>query len=377
MSIKIINFAMSDNERKSMKRRELLIHIMCWGIVLFLPLVFFRPNDTWELRMSHWLRSLGGTLGYMVIFYANYLWLVPKLYFNHKRGLYVVLNVVIIALVIALSMGWWNVLGHILPDEAPSSFLRRPPRRHGGPPMWNMLFQSALMAVLVAALAMAVCMGQRWQHIEEARREAEKAKSEAELSNLRNQLNPHFLLNTLNNIYALIAFAPEKAQTAVEQLSKLLRHVLYENEQNYVPLYKEVSFMKNYIELMRIRVTSNVTVDSVITIADDDATPVAPLIFISLIENAFKHGISPNGRGFILVKMSHDNDAITCEIRNSNWPKRANDKSGSGIGLQQVQKRLDLMYPGQYSWHKGTTADNTEYYSKITIYRHDSQLRNS
>lgn len=368
---------MSDNDRKTMKRRELLIHILCWGIVLFLPLVFFRPNDTWELRMSHWFRSLGGTLSYMIIFYANYVWLVPKLYFKHQRGLYVVANLILVALAIGLSVEWWQVLGRILPDEMPSHFMSSQPRPHMGPPKWNMLFQSALMAVLVAALALAVSMGQRWQHIEETRREAENAKSEAELSNLRNQLNPHFLLNTLNNIYALIAFAPEKAQTAVEQLSKLLRHVLYENEQNYVPLYKEVAFMKNYIELMRIRVTSNVKVDTDITIADDDATPIAPLIFISLIENAFKHGISPNGHGFICVKMSHDNNTITCEISNSNWPKRANDKSGSGIGLQQVQKRLDLMYPGQYSWHKGTTSDNTEYYSNITIYRHDSQLRNS
>lgn len=98
---------MSDNDRKTMKRRELLIHILCWGIVLFLPLVFFRPNDTWELRMSHWFRSLGGTLSYMIIFYANYVWLVPKLYFKHQRGLYVVANLILVALVIGLSVGWW------------------------------------------------------------------------------------------------------------------------------------------------------------------------------------------------------------------------------------------------------------------------------
>ncbi len=367
---------MSDNERKSMKRRELLIHIMCWSIVLFLPLAFFRPNESWELRMSHWLRSLGGTLGYMIIFYVNYLWLAPKFLFTRKRGLYIMLNVLLIAAIIGLSLGWWDAFGHILPDEMPR-MERRPPHRHGGPPLWNMMFQSALMTALVAALAMAVCMGQRWQHIEETRREAEKAKSEAELTNLRNQLNPHFLLNTLNNIYALIAFAPEKAQTAVEELSKLLRHVLYENQQNYVPLYKEVAFMKNYIALMKIRVTSNVKVETHITVADDDSTPIAPLIFISLIENAFKHGISPSGKGYILVSMSHDDDAIVCEIRNSNWPKRANDKSGSGIGLMQVQKRLDLMYPGCYSWEKGTANDDKEYYSKITIYRYDTQVRNS
>lgn len=338
---------MSDNDRKTMKRRELLIHILCWGIVLFLPLVFFRPNDTWELRMSHWLRSLGGTLSYMIIFYANYVWLVPKLYFKHQRGLYVVANLILVALVIGLSVGWWQVLGRILPDEMPSHFMPSQPRPHMGPPKWNMLFQSALMAVLVAALALAVSMGQRWQHIEETRREAEKAKSEAELSNLRNQLNPHFLLNTLNNIYALIAFAPEKAQTAVEQLSKLLRHVLYENEQNYVPLYKEVAFMKNYIELMRIRVTSNVKVDTDITIADDDATPIAPLIFISLIENAFKHGISPKEEGGVVrirINPLRDKGLLYISV------------CDNGVGIQPeqlAQLKAALAQPGERWEHIG------------------------
>ena len=110
--------------------------------------------------------------------------------------------------------------------------------------------------------------------------------------NLRNQLNPHFLLNTLNNIYALIAFDSDKAQQAVQELSKLLRYVLYDNQQTYVPLCKEVDFIRNYIELMRIRLSANVQMITKFDIQPDSQTLIAPLIFISLIENAFKHGIS-------------------------------------------------------------------------------------
>ena len=234
--------------------------------------------------------------------------------------------------------------------------------------MISLIFQSLLMFILVVGLSVAVRMSQRWQHLEEARKEAERQRTEAELSNLRNQLNPHFLLNTLNNIYALIAFDQTKAQTAVEELSKLLRHVLYNNQLNFVPLYKEVAFMNNYIELMKIRVTQNVKVDTNINIQPDDSTPVAPLIFISLIENAFKHGISPSGTGEITVNMSNTDGCITCEIVNTNFPKRENDKSGSGIGLEQVGKRLELLYPGRYKWEKGTTDNDSKYYSKITIY---------
>ena len=202
---------------------------------------------------------------------------------------------------------------------------------------------------------------------EEARQEAETARAEAELSNLRNQMNPHFLLNTLNNIYALIAFDQEKAQEAVGELSRLLRHVLYENQQDFVPLYKEADFMRNYIELMKIRVTDNVKIDTNINIQPNDSTPVAPLIFISLLENAFKHGISPQGAGNIRIDLNQVNGDITCEIHNTCYPKRENDKSGSGIGLEQVSRRLELMYPDRYTWEKGKTEDGSEYYSIITI----------
>lgn len=290
---------MSDFDFGSMKRRDLLIHILCWSIVLFLPLVFYRPSDTTHMRLMHWFRSLGGSLSYMVIFYINYLWLIPKYYFGHKRKAFVLLNVLFIALAVAMAFGWWNAINSVWPSDRP-------------------------------------------------------------------------FRDTLNNIYALIAFAPQKAQEAVEELSKLLRHVLYENQQNFVPLYKEVAFMNNYIELMKIRVTHNVTIEQDIDISPDDATPIAPLIFISLIENAFKHGISPAGTGTIKVKLHKGSDhSIVCEITNTNFPKRANDKSGSGIGLQQVKKRLELMYHGHYTWKRGTSHDGKVYQSRITIVNGD------
>ena len=344
-----------------MKHRNLLIHILCWGIVIFLPLLFYRPNDTWDMRLTHFIRSMGASLCYMLVFYINYLWLIPKMLFAHKRKMFFITNVAIITIAIGCTFGWWSLMSNI--------FDITPVRGRGmRPPIYSLIFQSLLMFILVVGLSVAVRMSQRWQHLEEARKEAERQRTEAELSNLRNQLNPHFLLNTLNNIYALIAFDQTKAQTAVEELSKLLRHVLYGNQLNFVPLYKEVAFMNNYIELMKIRVTQNVKVETNINIAPDDATPVAPLIFISLIENAFKHGISPSGAGEITVNMSNTDDCITCEIENTNFPKRDNDKSGSGIGLEQVSKRLELLYPGRHKWEKGTRDNDTKYYSKITIY---------
>lgn len=131
-------------------------------------------------------------------------------------------------------------------------------------------------------------MSARWTQNEAARKEAERNRTEAELKNLRNQLNPHFLLNTLNNIYALIAFDSDKAQQAVQELSKLLRYVLYDNQQTYVPLCKEVDFIRNYIELMRIRLSANVQMITKFDIQPDSQMLIAPLIFYLIDRECFQ-----------------------------------------------------------------------------------------
>ena len=221
--------------------------------------------------------------------------------------------------------------------------------------------------ILTVGLSAAIRLSGRWVQVEAARREAEKSRTEAELKNLRNQLNPHFLLNTLNNIYALIAFDTDKAQTAVQELSRLLRHVLYDNQQNFVTLGKEMDFIKNYIALMRIRLSANVTVETRFDIRPDSPTEIAPLIFISLIENAFKHGISPTEPSHIRIYFSESAHEVRCEIANSYHPKNEADKSGSGIGLEQVRKRLELTYPGRYAWQHGVSEDGKEYKSVLVI----------
>ena len=339
---------------KNFKSRNLILHILCWALLFVVPLFFHSSDESWTMVYNRYMRGLGASVSYLLVFYLNYLWIVPRFLLKKKDW-----KMFVFVLVVDL----WHVIIHeFMPELAnkgpkAGKHFSRVPR----------YFYGSLLNILFIALSVALRMYQRWQHIEEVRKEAEAARAEAELSNLRNQLNPHFLLNTLNNIYALIAFDQEKAQTAVGELSRLLRHVLYENQQDFVPLCKEADFMRNYIELMKIRVTDNVKIDANLNVAPNDSTPVAPLIFISLIENAFKHGISPQGSGEIKIDLNQVNGDITCEITNTCYPKRENDKSGSGIGLEQVSRRLELMYPDRYTWEKGTTADGKQYHSKIII----------
>lgn len=338
-----------------------LAHIIGWGIVFGFPFLMMSRGSGFEITWMDYLRH--GSIvpvSFLVVFYANYCFLIPRCLFKGRIRRYLLLNILLIACTAIGVHLWQELMFHYFVENNPGG-------RHKGPPKWIFIIRDVFSMILTVGLSAAIRISGRWMQAENARREAEKDRTEAELKNLRNQLNPHFLLNTLNNIYALIAFDSDKAQQAVQELSKLLRYVLYDNQQTYVPLCKEVDFIRNYIELMRIRLTGNVTVATQFDIAPDSRTEIAPLIFISLIENAFKHGISPTEPGYIRIHLYENEKEIGCEIRNSYHPKAATDKSGSGIGLEQVGKRLQLMYADRYEWVKEISANGKEYRSSLKI----------
>lgn len=356
---------MKQNLSQSPSTIETLIHIIGWGIVFGFP--FFMMNRsgsdiTWSGYLHHGCII---PLAFFFIFYLNYCWLIPRYLFKSDLRAYLLFNAVFI-LVIAFGAHFWQEYTFV---SAGAPRMKRP----DSPPKWVFILRDVFSMILTVGLCAAIRMSRRWTAVENARREAEQSRTEAELKNLRNQLNPHFLLNTLNNIYALIAFDTDKAQQAVQELSRLLRHVLYDNQQNLVPLHKEMDFIRNYIALMRIRLAANVTVETRFDIPADNSVQIAPLIFISLIENAFKHGISPTEPSYIRIRFSLDGDKVNCEITNSYHPKTATDKSGSGIGLEQVRRRLELSYAGRYTWQQGTDPLGKEYRSFLSIHTADSR----
>lgn len=347
---------------------EVLIHVMSWLLIFGFPLLLI-GRDGEASSGTNWieyLHHLFAPLAFGTIFYTNYSLLVPKMLLTRKRKrqyfYYNALLVVGVALMMHLSSEW-------LHQFSPAQGHAPAPVKMAPPPRWIFFGRDIIMMCGIVGLAAAIRMSREWVKAEAARREAERARTEAELKNLRNQLNPHFLLNTLNNIYALIAFDSDKAQQAVMELSRLLRHMLYENGQTYVPLKQEAEFIANYIELMRIRLPHEVEVKTHIQVDEESRTQIAPLIFISLIENAFKHGISPTKPSHITIALTEEREEgkVVCHITNTNFPKDSDDKSGSGIGLEQVHRRLELLYAGHYVWEKGSSPDGTLYTSELTI----------
>ena len=331
-----------------------LCHVALWAFLFLSPLTYWRGTG---IRFVQYLMYCMQPLMLMIIFYSNYLYLAPKFFVAGKHRYDLLINLVMIT-TFGIALHYWtdyanNLYGvHVRFDDAISDVTN--------------ILRDCLNFAIFAGGSTALALARKWFTADQKLQESEAARAKAELYNLRSQINPHFLLNTLNNIYALTAINQERAQDAIQQLSKMLRHMLYDNQESSVALSDELQFLENYISLMKIRLSANVEV----TFAHNVEMPgvrIAPLIFISLVENAFKHGISPTEQSFVHIEINATDHEINCRIENSNHPKSNQDRSGHGIGLNQVQRRLDLAYPNHYKWVKGTNEDGTIYTSAIHI----------
>ena len=332
-----------------------MCHVALWAFMFLSPLTFWRGTG---ITFVHYLMTCMQPLMLMIVFYINYLYLAPKFFVAGKHRYNFMINVVLI-LAMGIAMHHW--MDYINRLYTPYFI-----HKHDTIGVILYILRDSLNLAVFAGGATTLALARRWVTADQQLKASEAARAQAELSNLRNQINPHFLLNTLNNIYALTAFDAPKAQQAIQELSKMLRHILYDYQQPTVMASKELEFLRNYVKLMKLRLPSSVDVTFDINCSDQDYE-VAPMIFISLIENAFKHGVSPTEPSFVHIRIENDSHHVCCDIENSNFPKSADDRSGHGIGLQQVQRRLDLCYPNRYKWTKGCSADNKTYRSTLEI----------
>ena len=337
------------------------IHILAWTIVFLFPLLFIERVES--MRRIHdfsLMKFYIQPISIAIVFYINYLWLIDRVLFRKKPVQFILYNLL---LIVVANVVIYLVHHMLLPNE----FIPRHPGPGPRPPRPVFVqWQDSITLALMVGLSVAIKMTQKWIVTEKERQQLEQERTEAELKNLKNQLNPHFLFNTLNNIYSLIAISPDRAQSAVLELSKMLRYVLYENAQAYVPMEKELEFNHNYIELMRLRLARHVKVEVDMPRGLCRGYQIAPLLFITLIENAFKHGTSATEPSFVTIVMREPSPGvIECRIENSCFPKNENDKSGSGIGLKNLSRQLELLYPGKYTLH--AESDARVYRSSLTI----------
>lgn len=381
---------------------ELIIHAAIWIYLVAMPFIFAHHNET--MYWQRYVQSMFIPFMLCITFYANYLILVPRYYMQHRHKAFTISNILLISFCTGCIVLFMHYVVPMLqeslmqnggfesmPHHKPHHGLQDGPHGgpHGGPhppkalkdfpfggPMILKDFGKIIMLtirdtfglVCAVAVAMAIRLSASWRKEAVKRKEIQLQLADAALKSLKTQTSPHFLLNTLNNIYSLTAFDTEKAQHAISELSKMLRYQLYESDGEKVLLRKEADFLRNYIELMRLRLGDKVTVTTHSEIAADESIVIAPHILISLVENAFKHGVSAAEPSFIDIRLDANLERIHFVCTNSNFPQRAeSDKTQGGIGLHQVEQRLQLVYPNLHTWNHGPSADGKTYISEIII----------
>ena len=335
-------------------RRNLIINTtqrVVWVAVFLIPAII--TGVTTRSVSQAWtvfLASSAILLPFFVLYGLNYYFLIPNFLYGGRATWFYIVNTVLL-----LAWDTYRFIPRedmVMPQEVIDQF--------GENSFWALYIGGVIIHLFLQITVILLAVGIRSvMRSNEARMQLEEERrksAEAELVWLKHQLNPHFLFNTLNNISSLTQIDPDKAQESIGQLSDLLRYALYDSEAEKVSLASEMEFMSNYVDLMALRC------NELTTVAKDFQVPqasveVAPLLFISLVENAFKHGVNARYPSFVSVGMSYADGVITVRCANSLFEKQGSDHIGSGIGLENMKRRLELLYPGKYTYEQKAEGD--------------------
>ena len=330
--------------------------------------LFILPSAVWYF-IAWDIKSFGATfylttqllLPAFLVYTINYCVLVPLVLFSSRKKYFYLINSALILFLIAIPVIKSGFIPEV-PQEVRDAF---PNAKFLWIAIGGVVLKIIFYAVMVA-MPVGLKYVMRWNDEKHKMEEERRRNAEAELTWLKNQLNPHFLFNTLNNISSLTQIDADKAQESIGQFSELLRYALYESNVKKVKLTDETEFMKNYINLMSLRCNEMTLVETRFDSFDESLT-ISPLLFISLIENAFKHGISSHKDSFVKIDMGLDGNDLVFSCENSIHERASENRSGSGIGLENMLRRLDLLYPDAYTYRQ--YIENRTYIAIVRIHK--------
>lgn len=330
--------------------------------------LFILPSAVWYF-IAWDIKSFGATfylttqllLPAFLVYTINYCVLVPLVLFSSRKKYFYLINSALILFLIAIPVIKSGFIPEV-PQEVRDAF---PNAKFLWIAIGGVVLKIIFYAVMVA-MPVGLKYVMRWNDEKHKMEEERRRNAEAELTWLKNQLNPHFLFNTLNNISSLTQIDADKAQESIGQFSELLRYALYESNVKKVKLTDETEFMKNYITLMSLRCNEMTLVETRFDSFDESLT-ISPLLFISLIENAFKHGISSHKDSFVKIDMGLDGNDLVFSCENSIHERASENRSGSGIGLENMLRRLDLLYPDAYTYRQ--YIENRTYIAIVRIHK--------
>jgi len=357
------------------KNIEIIIYVVVWLIVFSIPFFRYRTYNLilWDRIYIDWIKMAA----LLVIFIFNVWVFVPSLLFKRKYYVYFISLFLICSTITPLAVwsqirvdSYFNTnmppmeISTGLPMEL-SSNMPAPEGYHIDKPVteksiYTIIADYLIFSILLIGASTTLKIASRWITEENKRRDIEKEQLKTELALLRHQVNPHFLMNTLNNIHALIDINVDTAKDAVIKLSVLMRYLLYDSAQGKTTLAKELEFMESYIALMKLRYTKKVSIKFIVPRKIPDIK-IPAMLFISFLENAFKHGVSYQAKSFILFSLELKDKKIICHIKNSKHDNNPElNKKYSGIGMVNIRKNLELLFQDSYSLEVFDRSDEFE-----------------
>lgn len=318
------------------QRRVLLIHLTFWCVYFFVFSYQIRDprkdSDTLEIFANALLQ----VIYMMTVAYANYLFFMPRLLKDKKWLPYILkfLAVLIIATSIFIFFKRYLVDGYT--HKAHWVYSNR------------FAIMNAMSAIFLSSFLAMLKFLEDWFQLEATRQEVINEKLSAELRFLKAQINPHFLFNTLNNLYYLAYTQSPNTTEVIAKLSQMMRYMIYDSNHQKVPLNKELEYMQNYISLENLRLNDQIPIKFDIE-GSPEQVLITPLILITFLENAFKHGVGNNNpNAWVNISLTIGRNSCIYTVENSKLPTPPLPGEKSGIGLQNVRRRLELSYPAQY-----------------------------
>lgn len=314
-----------------------LQHLLFWIFSFYVLSKTFAYGD--EVLLVDWVYTFLFHLSLWLAVYPNLVWLIPGLLRKGKYWNYGCLLIASILMSIGFNVFTFNYLSDILfPGYYFISYYN--------------FFDLLKFTSTYAGITTLLKLSKGWFKYQESQRLIDKLyheKLDTELAALKAQVNPHFLFNSLNNIYALSLDQDKRTPALILGLSDMMRYLLYESDPEKVPLKKEIAHLKNYVDLQRLSAEEEVQIEFNI-FGDPSAKEIAPLLFLPIIENGFKHGIKGDIEGaFIRIKLDIHATFLTLEVTNNKGQhEEAELEKPKGIGLKNLRQRLALLYPGKH-----------------------------
>ncbi len=324
---------------------ENLLYFMVWVVIILVPVLNSKMMSEEHVYFTEVLRAWYKISPYFLIFIIHNSIIAPKYLMTRSYGKYALWDIVLITAVF-MSISLYQ--DYLIPDIT-ESLVNRDSVQHGKASFTDLeIYWNVLLGLFMTGANMGIKLIYKSMRDEQEMAELKRQNLQTEMDYLKYQINPHFFMNTLNNIHALIDIDTESAKETVIDLSKMMRYVLYDSGKEVISLSNDIRFLKNYIELMRIRYTDDIDIKFDYPETQSSGISIPPLLLIVFVENAFKHGISYNGRSFIHLDIEYRNNKVYTTIVNSRHRSSVEGRK-QGIGLDNVRKRLELIYGSNFT----------------------------